>query len=123
MLSTWGFLFLGSRSDLFHSLVDRVNKKLKDWKSRSLSYAGGKLTLVKSVAQAILTYLMTCFKIPNNIISKIEALIIMFLWGQKTSQRRIHWLRKEWLCRPKYEGSLGLRILQGSIGHCLLWLD
>lgn len=52
-----------SSSAMFRSLVERVEKKLKDWKSRTLSQAD-KLTLIKAVAQAIPTYLMTCFKIP-----------------------------------------------------------
>lgn len=88
-----------------------MTKKIKDWKSRMLSQAG-KLTLVRSVVQSIPTYLMTCFEVPDNIIQKIEGEIARFLWGQKGDEKRIHWLRRERLCRPKGEGGLGIRDLK-----------
>lgn len=47
--------------------MGRMEKKLKDWKSRVSSNAE-KLTLVKSMAQAILMYVMSCFKISNSVI-------------------------------------------------------
>ncbi|KAL8481852.1 hypothetical protein ACS0TY_028121 [Phlomoides rotata] len=56
-----------SKCDIFRCLVDRVAKKVKDWKSITLSQAA-KLTLVNSVVQSIPTYLMSCFRIPGTII-------------------------------------------------------
>lgn len=69
-----------SRSALFRELMNRVTKKIKDWNSQILSQAD-KLTLVRSIVQSILTYLMTCSKILDNIIRKIEGEIVRFLWG------------------------------------------
>lgn len=100
-----------SRSAVFRVLLNRVMKKLKDWKSRTLS-STGKLTLVRSVVQSIPSYLMTCFKILENVIQKIESEIARFLWGQKGVEKRVHWLRREVLCMPKSEGGLGLRDLE-----------
>lgn len=80
-----------SRSAVFRTLVHRVEKKLKDWKSKKLSQAG-KLTLIKFVAQAIPTYFMSCFRIPDGVIDKIRATIVRFWWGQKDEERRTHWL-------------------------------
>lgn len=97
-----------SRSAIFRVLVNRVEKKLKDWKSKMLSQAG-KLTLIKSVAQAIPTYLMSCFKIPDGVINKIRAAIIRFWWGQQGEEKRTYWMRRELLCKPKSEGGIGLR--------------
>lgn len=74
-----------SRSAVFKALLDRVTKKIKDWKSRVLSHTW-KLTLVRSVIQSIPTYLMTYFKIPDNIIHKIEGEICRFLWGEKRGE-------------------------------------
>lgn len=99
-----------SKSAIFRSLVHRVEKKLKDWKSKTLSQAG-KLTLIKSVAQAIPTYLMSCFNIPEGVIDKIRAAIVRFWWGQRGEEKRTHWLRWEELCKPKSEGGIGLRDL------------
>lgn len=80
-----------SKEAIFRVLVDRVEKKIKDWKSRSLSQAG-KLTLLKSVVQSIPTYLMGVFYLPNNIIKRIETAMSRFWWGQKHDERRVHWV-------------------------------
>lgn len=103
---------------MFRCLINRIIKKLKDWKSKMLSQAG-KLALVKSVAQSIPTYLMTCFKIPIGVLDRIHSIIARFLWGQKCDEKRIHWLRWEILCKPKREGGLGLRDL-GAFNDALL---
>ncbi|KAL8549530.1 hypothetical protein ACS0TY_008385 [Phlomoides rotata] len=107
-----------SRCAIFRSLVDRVTKKVKDWKSKILSQAG-KLTIVKSVVQAIPTYLMPCFIIPKTIIEQIEFVIARFLWGQKKDERRVHWLKWDVLCRDTEDGGLGLRRL-GDFNLALL---
>ncbi|KAL8462267.1 hypothetical protein ACS0TY_033349 [Phlomoides rotata] len=105
-----GVLIPRGCTSIFLDLVDRVTKKLRGWKSKTLSFAG-KLTLIKSIVQAIPTYLMTCFKIPQTIIEQIEAYIVHFLWGQKADEKRVHWLRKEWLYKPMFDGGLGIKDL------------
>ncbi|KAL8534351.1 hypothetical protein ACS0TY_010387 [Phlomoides rotata] len=104
-----------SREACFRTVVNRVTKKLKDWNSKTLSQAG-KLALVKSVAQAIPTYLMTCFKLPKATIDRIKSTI---LWGQKEKEIRIHWIGWERLCKPKKDGGLGLRDL-GDFNKAIL---
>jgi hypothetical protein len=47
-----------SRNQVFQFIQDRVWKKLKGWKEKNLSYAG-RATLIKVVAQAIPTYIMS----------------------------------------------------------------
>nr|GEY68284.1 zinc finger BED domain-containing protein RICESLEEPER 2 [Tanacetum cinerariifolium] len=53
---------LNSRSDL----VKKVSNKLSNWKAKTLSVRG-RLTLLKSVLEAILTYYMSLFKAPEVI--------------------------------------------------------
>ena len=36
-------------------------------------------------------------------------MISQFWWGQKNGERRIHWVSREQLGRPKEDGGLGLR--------------
>ncbi|KAL8557301.1 hypothetical protein ACS0TY_004654 [Phlomoides rotata] len=56
-----------AKSNVFRGLVGRIEKKLKDWKARTLSQTG-KLTLLKSVIQSIPTYLMSVFRIPQRVV-------------------------------------------------------
>lgn len=91
--------------------MHRVENKLKDWKNMTLSQEG-KLKLIKFMARAIQTYLMSCFKIPQGVVDKIQPKIIRFWWGQKGEERRTHWTKWEELCRPKGERSLGLREIE-----------
>jgi hypothetical protein len=53
-----------SRISAFRSIIDRVWKRLQDWKLKFLSQAG-KEVLLKSVIQAIPTYSMSVFLLPN----------------------------------------------------------
>lgn len=46
-----------------------------------------------------------------KIIAQIEAAILRFWWGQKGEERCIHWLARDVLYKPKWEGGLGLRNL------------
>jgi hypothetical protein len=41
----------------------------------------GKETMLKSVAQAIPTYIMSCFQIPENICNRMRATISNHWWG------------------------------------------
>jgi hypothetical protein len=87
---------------------DRVWKKLKGWKERCLSRAG-KEVLIKSVAQAIPNYVMSCFKIPEGCCKEIEAMIARFWCGAKEGTRKLHWLSWDRMSAPKMKGGMGFR--------------
>ncbi|KAK9688730.1 hypothetical protein RND81_09G007000 [Saponaria officinalis] len=76
------------------NLKERVWKKVQGWKEKLLSKPG-KEVLIKAVAQAIPTYMMSLFPIPEG--------------GSSESQRKIHWWRWEKLCKPKACGGMGFR--------------
>ncbi|CAN0876674.1 Uncharacterized mitochondrial protein AtMg00310 [Linum grandiflorum] len=76
-------------------------------------YVVAREVMIKSVAQAHLTYVMSVFKIPDGIIDDIHSLIMNFWWGKKKDERRIHWLRREEMVCPKAEGGMGFRDLRG----------
>lgn len=97
-----------SKKEIFSSIIERVLKKLKNWKVRSLSQAG-KLTLIKSVAQAIPSYIMSCFLLPRSTYHRINQIIANFWWGQRADERKIHWCKWDVACSPKNRGGLGLR--------------
>lgn len=84
--------FVGrSKQQVFDFVQDRVWKKLKGWKEKFLSLAGREI-LIKSVAQAIPTYVMGCFSLPLSLCEHIEGMIRRFWWGSKQGERKIHWI-------------------------------
>ena len=61
--------------------------------------------------QAIPTYAMSVFKFPAGLCAEICSLANRFWWGQKGDLKKIHWLSKSKLSRPKVQGGIGFRDL------------
>ncbi|KAL0430714.1 UNVERIFIED_CONTAM: hypothetical protein Sradi_0697400 [Sesamum radiatum] len=93
-----------SRSGIFAYLKDRFWEKVKGWNEKNLSQAG-KEVLIKAVIQAILTYAMSVFRLPDSLISKIHSLASNFFWNNK-EQTKIHWIAWKHLCMRKFDGGL-----------------
>jgi hypothetical protein len=60
------------KSDTFIDLKDRIFSKITGWKARLLSQAA-RTTLVKSVANAIPTYIMSLFLLPKSLCFEING--------------------------------------------------
>ena len=71
--------FIGRKKK--ENIKQRVWKKLQGWEGKLSSQAGRKI-LIKAVAQALPTYAMSCFKLPNGLCHDIEALVRKIFWGQ-----------------------------------------
>jgi hypothetical protein len=54
---------------------------------------------------------MSCFKLPTALCTEIYSMANRFWWGQKGNERKIHWLSKKKLSKPKGEGGMGFRDL------------
>ena len=91
-------------------IKERVWAKLQGWKEKLLSQAGREI-LLKAVVQAIPIFAISCFKLPVGLCKEIEMQIRKFWWGERGSQRKIHWNSWEVLCKPKEEGGMGLKDL------------
>ncbi|XP_050217409.1 uncharacterized protein LOC126668246 [Mercurialis annua] len=101
--------FVGrSKREIFNIFLERVWKKLSSWKEKTLSKAA-KEVLLKSVIQAIPTYTMSVFKMPLNICSEFQSLMAKFWWKNGSSERGMHWVGWEKLCRSKSSGGLGFQ--------------
>ena len=61
----------------FNDIKEKLAKKLAGWKEKLLSKMGNEI-LIKAVAQAILTYIMCCFKHPNSLCDELTSLIRNF---------------------------------------------
>jgi len=101
-------IFGRSKKEMFAFLQDRIWKKVRGWKEKCLSKAGEE-TLIKVVAQAISSYIMSCYKIPEGCCSNIEGMLSKFWWGSTEQQRKIHWMSWDKLGRAKGKGGLGFR--------------
>ena len=81
------------------------------WKEKSLSFEGRGI-LIRAVAQAIPTYIISCFLLPKGLCDKIEKAVCSFWWGSTNNGRKIHWTKRENLFKPKFEGGMGFKILR-----------
>jgi hypothetical protein len=110
--------YLGMPSDIgrsingaFKYLMDRIWKRIQGWLEQLLA-AGGKEVLIKSVAQAIPTFFMSCFKLPWGLCQAINAMLRSFWWGTKEGKKKPSWVSWETMCTPKFPGGLALRDIE-----------
>jgi hypothetical protein len=101
-----------SKSQTFAYLKDRIWKKIQGLKERFLSKAG-KDILIKSCAQAIPTFAMSCFDLTKTLCDEMSTMICRFWWAQQEKENKMHWLSWEKLTRSKKDGGLGFRDLYG----------
>ena len=66
-----------NKRNSFNDIKEKVGKKLAGWKEKMLSKAGKEI-LIKAVTQAIPTYTMSCFKIPNSFCDDFTSMIRNF---------------------------------------------
>jgi len=68
--------------------------------------------LIKSVTQAIPTYMMSVFQLSASLCEDLERTIRKYWCGEDGDQRRTHWLAWEKFTRCKGRGGLGFRDLK-----------
>jgi hypothetical protein len=99
------------KKDVFAYIKDRIWKRINSWRGRALSRAG-KEVMIKSVLQAIPTYIMSIYLIPDSTIKEIERLMNSFWWGGGANNKGIRWLAWDRMTLPKKQGGMGFRDLQ-----------
>ena len=98
----------GSKKQVFSFVQDRMNEKINSWSGKLLS-RGGKEVQIKSVAQAVPTYVMSCYLLPIDTCNKLSAAVAHFWWGTQNNNRGLHWVAWDKICVPLEEGGLGFR--------------
>ena len=78
-----------NKKNTFNSIKDKLRNKLVGWKEKLLSKAG-KEVLIKVVAQAIPTYTISVFKLPDSLCEDLTSMIRNFWWG--IVERKIVWM-------------------------------
>jgi len=100
-----------STKEAFEYMPTKIRGLVGAWSGREASCAGREV-LLKSVAQAIPTYPMSCFLIPKDTCRKLKSLFSNYWWGSSADSRHMHWQRWELLMRPKVQGGMGFRDLR-----------
>ena len=77
-----------SKCNTFNDLKQKLGNKLSGLKEKLLSNAGKEI-LIKSVAQAIPSYSMSCFKLPDALCDKLVGMVRRFWWGQQENHNKL----------------------------------
>nr|XP_023917061.1 uncharacterized protein LOC112028598 [Quercus suber] len=100
-----------SKNNTFAHLKQRVTNKVSGWKEKLLTPVGKEI-LIKSVAQAVPSYTISCFLLPKNLCEELTSVIRQFWWGQTGNEKKTAWLSWDAMCVPKDRGGLGFRDLR-----------
>jgi hypothetical protein len=87
----------------FQYIIDRVRKRISDWKVKFLSQAGKEI-LIKAVLQAIPTYSMSIFLLPKKLCNNLNGIMQRFWWEHKNDEKKIHWMKWEKMGCSKSRG-------------------
>ena len=105
-------------------LLDKLKIRIQAWGEAWLNLAG-KVTLLKYVLSSIPIYQNTIMLAPKSFISKVDALLRIFLWeGGKSNKRRLHLVSWDKIKKPILEGGLHIQniVVQNlALGSKLLW--
>ncbi|RLN03687.1 hypothetical protein C2845_PM13G08440 [Panicum miliaceum] len=106
-LSTFEAKYLGlpapsgrMKKNRFQPLKEKLGKRLKDYTEKNMS-AGAKEVLIKVVAQALPTYIMSVFKLPLATCDSMTSIIREFWWGTENGKRKMAWASWESLIQNK----------------------
>lgn len=69
----------------------------------------GRVTLAKSVLQAIPSYIMQTVALPAYVCDEIDKKCRDFVWGDDDQHRKIHTVAWNKICESKNSGGLGLK--------------
>lgn len=106
----------------FQYIVDQVATRLNGWKKNSLALVG-RITLAKSVIEAIPLYPLMINSLQKTCIEEIHRLQRRFVWGDSAEKKQIHVVALEVVTTPKQLGGVGLRDLNVLNQACLMILD
>lgn len=73
----------------FQNIKDNIAQKIESWSSRVLSQ-GGKEIFIKSVLQAVPSYVMSCFLLSRVFCIDLEKIFACYWWRNSTRKKRVH---------------------------------
>ncbi|GJZ33112.1 RNA-directed DNA polymerase, eukaryota, reverse transcriptase zinc-binding domain protein [Tanacetum coccineum] len=108
------FSYLGSkvggnvcRICSWDEVVDKLIARLSKWKMKTLSI-GGRLTLLKAVLGSLPIYHMSIFKVPKNVLHRMESIRSRFFNGIDLNSKKAIWVKWSKVLASKEKGGLGV---------------
>ena len=71
------FKLRGNKVADFQFLIEKLNSKLQGWKAKLLSQVG-RTTLTSSILQSLPLYTFSCFRVPKQVCTKMDAIVQAF---------------------------------------------
>jgi hypothetical protein len=93
------------------SIEERYVKRMSVWNEHTLSQVAIEV-LIKSVAQALPTYIMSVLKVPFGLCDMLQKHTRAFWWGSERGRRKVQWIPWEVMIKPKGYGRLGFKDLR-----------
>ncbi|KAE8804217.1 hypothetical protein D1007_19788 [Hordeum vulgare] len=87
-------------SGTFDHIHERIRTKLQGGVERMLSCAGREVRL-KTVAQAIPTFSMSCFRLTRKVCKSLVSLMAKYWWSSSVDRQSLHWLSWDAVSEPK----------------------
>ncbi|KAL4323307.1 hypothetical protein GQ457_11G024900 [Hibiscus cannabinus] len=100
-----------NKTDAFGFVNETVDKRIDGWTKRLLSFGGMEIFL-KSVAQALPQYIMSCYLLPRTVTDRVTSSMHRFWWKGKANKRGWPLMAWDRIYSPKNAGGLGLRDLR-----------
>ncbi|KAK8676431.1 hypothetical protein V6N13_142005 [Hibiscus sabdariffa] len=94
----------------FGRFRDKVDTRVSSWANLLLSFSGREV-LIKSVAQALPQYVMSCYLLPQSLVEEMSRAIRRFWWSGKGSARGWPFVAWSDLCSTKSVGGMGFKDL------------
>ncbi|KAL4342320.1 hypothetical protein GQ457_08G033220 [Hibiscus cannabinus] len=95
-----------NKTNTFGFLTERVDDRIEGWTKHLLSF-GGREIFLKSVAQSLPQYIMSCYLLPRTIIDHIVRSMRRYWWSGNNKDRGWPLIAWDCICSPKAAGGLG----------------
>ncbi|KAJ0535080.1 putative RNA-directed DNA polymerase [Helianthus annuus] len=109
-------LMVGANMNLARNwkpVIELFRNRLSIWKAKTLSY-GGRITLIKSVLNALPTYYLSLFKAPVKVLDVLDKIRRVFFWGGSEEKAKMNWVAWEKTIAPIEFGGLGFGSLRDA---------